>query len=52
MGQIFEHAMALYMFIATGIGKRQLKTHHYFLQMRIYILYALALLPTYSHKKT
>jgi hypothetical protein len=52
MGQILEHTLALHMFIATGFGERQLKTDHHFLQMTIHILYALALLPTYLHKRT
>lgn len=56
MGQMVEYTLtneeqALTMFIVTRFGKRQVKTDHYFVQMRIHLPYALVLLPTYSHKR-
>lgn len=56
MGQILKYTLvikdhALSMFIITRFGKRQLKTHHEFVKMKIYSLFALALLPSYSHKR-
>lgn len=56
MGQIVEYTLAnkdqaLAMFTVTRFGKRQVITDHHFVPMRIHLPYALALLPTYSHKR-